>query len=135
MDEVEKRIRSFLLDYDPEPRFVIQPLVRVSVGGYVEEPSLYFFDPGVTLTQAVAMAGGAAEEGRKDRVILVRDGREHTIRLISRDANVLQMAVRSGDQLIVERRRNVIRDYLSPAASGVSAVGTLFGFLKLVGVL
>ena len=111
--DVEARIRTFLQRYQTEPQFVAEPLFRVTVGGEVEKPSLYFLPPDVTVRQVVALAGGATERGRTDRVRLLSGGRERTIQLKGNDPEA-NLPIRSGDQFIVESRGSVFRDVFAP---------------------
>ncbi|HTI06562.1 MAG TPA: polysaccharide biosynthesis/export family protein [Gemmatimonadales bacterium] len=111
--DVEARIRTFLQRYQTEPQFVAEPLFRVTVGGEVEKPSLYFLPPDVTVRQVVAIAGGATERGRSDRVRLLSGGRQRTISLKGDDPEG-NLPIRSGDQFIVESRGSVFRDILAP---------------------
>ena len=96
-----------------EPQFVAEPLFRVTVGGEVERPSLYFFPPDVTVRQVVALAGGATERGRTDRVRMLSGGRQRTISLKGSDPEG-NLPIRSGDQFIVESRGSVFRDIVAP---------------------
>lgn len=111
--DVEARIRTFLQRYQTEPQFVAEPLFRVTVGGEVEKPSLYFFSPDVTVRQVVALAGGATERGRTDRVRILSGGRQRTVHLNGNDPDA-NSPIRSGDQFIVEARGSVFRDILAP---------------------
>lgn len=113
LPELDGRIRTFLQRYQTEPQFVAEPLLRVTIGGEVEKPALYFLAPDVTIAQAVAIAGGARERGRTDRVRLFSDGRIQSVRLDGGDP-MAGLPVRSGDQLIVERRSSVFRDVVAP---------------------
>jgi protein involved in polysaccharide export with SLBB domain len=113
LTDVEGRIRQFLTRYQTEPQFVAEPLFRITIGGEVERPSLYFLAPDVTIGQAVALAGGATERGRRDRVRLLSGGQLRSIKLDGNDPSG-NLPVRSGDQLIVERRGSVFRDIVAP---------------------
>src|SRR5688500_9799339 len=43
--EVRQRIHALLTRYESHPEFVIQPLLRVAIGGEVGQPSLYRLPP------------------------------------------------------------------------------------------
>jgi protein involved in polysaccharide export with SLBB domain len=121
----EQRIRQLLSGLESNPRFVVQPLLRVSLGGEVRQPSLYTLPPETSIAQAVAMAGGATERGRLDRVRLLRGGGEVRVDLTDPQGGWAQSLIRSGDQLFVERRVSVFRDYIAPAASVASVFTSL----------
>jgi protein involved in polysaccharide export with SLBB domain len=123
----EQRIRQLLSGLESNPRFVVQPLLRVSLGGEVRQPSLYTLPPETSIAQAVAMAGGATERGRLDRVRLLRGGGEVRVDLTDPQGGWAQSLIRSGDQLFVERRVSVFRDYIAPAGSIVAALVSLVG--------
>jgi polysaccharide export outer membrane protein len=111
--DVETRIRAFLTKYQTEPQFVAEPLFRITIGGEVQKPDLYFLAPDVTIGQAVALAGGATERGRTDRVRLLSGGQLRSIKLDGNDPSGF-LPVRSGDQLILERRGSFFREVFAP---------------------
>jgi polysaccharide biosynthesis/export protein len=128
IQEVEQRLRTFLLRYDTNPRFLVEPLVRVYVGGSVRLPTLYLVRADATVGQAVGQAGGPADDGRLDRVVVHRGGTELRLDLTSeQDARVV---IQSGDQIMVGRRRNVLQEYVGPAASLFAAVASIVGILR-----
>ena len=100
---VEARIRDFLGTLEENPQFVVEPLLRVAVAGEVRQPNVYNLRPETSLAQAVAIAGGTTDRGRRDRVVLLRDNRETIVNLRKADQTGAGMLVRSGDQLAVER--------------------------------
>lgn len=124
IDVAEERIREFLRQFEADPHVSIQPLLRVAVSGEVRLPNLYALPPEVTLAQAVAIAG-PTERGRLDRVRLIRGGQEYYIDLTDTQSEVAQIRIQSGDQLWVERRVSIFRDYIAPAGSITSAVVAL----------
>lgn len=85
------------------PAINITPLRRVNVLGEVNKPGLYPVDPTVTLAGAIGLAGGANPMGDLRRIRVVRDG--HTFLQSVDQGQVLRdIDIRSGDQIIVERR-------------------------------
>lgn len=118
----EGRLREFLSGLEADPQFVMQPLLRVSVGGEVRQPKLYRLPPETTIADAVAEAGGVTERGILARVRLVRGDRQTVVDLTAPNAGLAQDAIQSGDQIFVERRVNVLREYIGPAASIAAAV-------------
>lgn len=121
---VEARIRVFLEQYEVRPQFVAEPLLRVAVSGEVARPSLYYLRPDVTVSQAVALAGGPTERGRRDRVRWARGGGVRVVRLGAADRSA-DLPVRSGDQVIVERRRAVFREVVMPIVAVVGAAAAV----------
>jgi polysaccharide export outer membrane protein len=103
LSAVETRIRDFLGTLEENPQFVVEPLLRVAVAGEVRQPNVYNLRPETSLAQAVAIAGGTTDRGRRDRVVLVRDNRDAIVNLRKPDQTGAGMLVRSGDQIVVER--------------------------------
>lgn len=128
--ELEGRVRERLLQFETNPQFVVEPLYRVAVGGEVRQPSLYSLRPEVTVLQAVARAGGLSERGRLDRVHLVRDGTLTILDLADPGSETSRLTVRSGDQIYVQRRRDVFREVVAPIASVVAAITSVYRALS-----
>jgi polysaccharide export outer membrane protein len=126
---VEARVHERLEGIAANPQFVVQPLLRVSVGGEVRQPSLYRLPPATSIAEAVALAGGASERGRLERVRLFRAGEEIFIDMTSPEAGLAQTPIRSGDQIFVDRRTSIFRDYIAPAGSITAAIVTLISVL------
>lgn len=124
LTDLDARVRSFLTRYQTEPQFVAQPLLRVTVGGEVTNPSLYFLSPDVTISQAVALAGGARERGRTDRVRLLSDNRIQYVKIDGNDPMAM-LPIRSGDQLIIERRGNLFSDVIAPLIGVMGSIASI----------
>lgn len=124
LPEVERRLRTFIEQYQTQPQFVAEPLLRVAVGGEIEKPNLYFLRPDVTVAEAVALAGGPTVRGRRDRVRVLADGRVRLIRLDGSDP-AGHVPIRSGDQLIVERRGSLFREIVAPVIGVAGAVAAI----------
>lgn len=121
--EIEAEVERFLRRYVENPQFVLLPLIRVSVTGYVDRPNVYAVTVGTTVTQAVAQAGGVTEQGRQDRVRLVRDQRERFLDLTNPTDGNLQ--VESGDEIFVSQRSQWFRNVVVPVATIVGAVTSI----------
>jgi len=132
LSTVRARVREFLLAYEQNPRFVVEPLYPVVVAGEVRQPGLVTVPRGTTVSQAVARGGGPTERGRLDQVKLVRAGKSYVLNLLSEDQRVAVMPIMSGDQVLVGRRADfsLIRDLLSPVASLAAAVAAALAYSK-----
>jgi hypothetical protein len=104
----------------------------VAVTGEVELPNLYRLPPETSLGQAIAAAGGVSEFGRMNDVRLIRDGQELVLDLRNPSGPVMEMRIRSGDQIRVPRRGSSFRDYLGLTASIVAAVGSVVAAIVAV---
>lgn len=122
---VEDRVRAFLSRYETNPAFVLSPLLRVFVGGEVRQPSVYTVPPGTTVAEVIALAGGPTDRGRLDHVRLIRRQSEETLDLTRLDTRATTLEARSGDQLLVDRRRNFFLDVLAPSSSIFAAAASV----------
>lgn len=122
---IEQRVQTFLARFEENPQFVVEPLLRVAVGGEVARPNLYNLRPETSIAQAVALAGGANERGRADQVHLFRDGTRQVLDLTNPESNAGRMPVRSGDEIIVARRRAVFREVVAPVMTVIGAVAAI----------
>lgn len=122
---VEDRVRAFLAKYETNVPFVISPLLRVFVGGEVRQPNVYNVPPGTTVAEAVALAGGPSERGKLEEISLVRQERREILDLTRPDTHSAIIETRSGDQILVGRRRNFFTDVLAPSSSVFAAAAAV----------
>jgi polysaccharide biosynthesis/export protein len=130
----QANLRTFLETLDREPQFVMAPLVRVAVEGEVNRPSMYALSPQTTISEAVAHAGGPTQFGRLDRVRLLRGGANGRrtqlhLNLAALETGAAQMPIRSGDQILVERRGSVFTQVILPAVTVVGALASVGIFI------
>lgn len=102
----------------------VTALRRVTVGGEVKSPGVYYLETHATLREAVALAGGITEIGATGTLRLMRGDAEHAVE---------GWAVRSGDELIV-RSSDVIWVSREPwlkrnALSIISGAGVLLSVI------
>ncbi|HYW12533.1 MAG TPA: polysaccharide biosynthesis/export family protein [Longimicrobium sp.] len=103
MDQLHARLMEQYAVHLRNPSITITPRRRVNIFGEVRTPGLYPLDPTVSLAGAIALAGGATELGDLQRIRILRGGQELRERVGV--AETLAAAdIRSGDQIIVERR-------------------------------
>jgi protein involved in polysaccharide export with SLBB domain len=131
-EDVRRQLREVLLRYENDPQFVFDYLYRVAVTGEVRLPNLYSLPPETSIAQAIAAAGGLSEFGRINDVRLVRGGQEMVLDLRDPASPVMEMRIRSGDQIRVIRRGSSFRDYLGLTASIVAAVGSVVAAIVAV---
>ncbi len=130
MATVEARIREVLVRYGNEPRFVVEPLLRVGVGGQVVRPDVYTVPWGTSVTQALSRAGGAGERAALDRVELLSNGVRHVIDLSRPRPEAEQPRLRSGDTVMVPRRSEGIRGWIAPVTATISAIAGILVLLR-----
>ena len=125
MTMVEERIRALLTRYVTTPQFVISPLVRILVSGEVRVPNVYSVPPETTIAQAIVLAGGPTPTAQIDHVRVLRDRQEITVDLHRADSQAAALQIRSGDQIMIPTKRNVLRDYVMPVTTTVGAVAAI----------
>ncbi len=125
LSAIEQRVQSFLARFEENPQFVVEPLLRVAVGGEVARPNLYNLRPETSIAQAVALAGGATERGRADQVHLFRDGTRRVLDLTNPNSDEGRQPIRSGDEIIVARRRAVFREVVAPVMTVIGAIAAI----------
>jgi polysaccharide export outer membrane protein len=102
-DSIRPALLREYAKYLVNPSVEVVPLRRVSVLGAVARAGLYPLDPTMTLADAVALAGGAAPDGKRD-VVELRRGAEVVIAKLDVSTPVSRTPLRSGDQLWVPQR-------------------------------
>jgi len=128
--DAEERVRTFLGRYEASPQVLLEPLVRVTIGGEVRLPNLYTLPPETTIAQAVALGGGPTMDGRLDRVRVVRGSEVMEVNLTRTSGSLETMSVRSGDQILVARKRHVFRDVVGPVSSLAAAVAAIVTLVR-----
>lgn len=111
----EELRRTLIQDYsrylvDAAQRIRVEVLRKVQISGAVRNPSIYTLHPTLSLSDALAMAGGPLTEGRVDRMELRRDGELVRVLLLSDRAPLADAPIRSGDQLHVPQRSAASRN-------------------------
>jgi protein involved in polysaccharide export with SLBB domain len=102
----------------------------VAVSGEITRPQVFALRPETTIGEAVARAGGATREGDRNRVRLLRlepNGQQQELVLDLSDpgSGSGTMPVRSGDQIVVDRRRSFTRDVLLPALGVIGSIASV----------
>jgi polysaccharide export outer membrane protein len=127
----ESNVRAFLARFEQDPQFVLEPLVRVAVSGEVGRPQVFAVRPETSIADAVAQAGGPNQFANRNRVrVLRRDpgGRERELSVSLMDATgtAANIRVRSGDQIVVDRKKSVFRDIFLPALSVIGTAASVY---------
>jgi polysaccharide biosynthesis/export protein VpsN len=122
---IESELRTYLRTLFEDPALVLEAYFQVAVGGEVRAPSVYPLRPGTSVARAIALAGGPTERGDMERVIIRRGGTSYLLDLAAADTRLREIEIRSGDEIVVQRKRDLFRDVIAPSASVISAVGWL----------
>jgi polysaccharide export outer membrane protein len=110
-EEFQKNLRN--------PSIEIIILRRINIFGEVRQPGLYPVDPTMTLTEAIGLAGGPLSSADRQKIILMRSGREIEIEL-DQPYSVVDLDLRSGDQIYVPQRGWLLRNW--PLVTSVISV-------------
>jgi polysaccharide export outer membrane protein len=120
-------LQPFLTDryrfYLNNPSIEVLLLRRVRVTGAVRNPGVYPLDPTLTISDAVALAGGPAEDGKRDKVEIRREGKVIVANLRN-DVVIANSPIQSGDQLYVPTKAWLSRNMwlVSGAVTTATAV-------------
>jgi len=123
-DSVRRLIVTTYARYLRDPAVDVTVLPRVTILGAVRNPGVHNLDPTLTISDALALAGGAAPDGKRDQVELRRRGERVPVKL-SLDARLAETPIRSGDQLVVPERSWISRNIglvLGAASLGISVI-------------
>jgi polysaccharide export outer membrane protein len=127
-DSLERLLVREYSRYLQNPSIKVTVLRRITIWGSVVRPGPYPVDLTMTITDALALAGGPSPEGKSDKVELRRGGSARVIDLSREVHRVGDLALQSGDQLFVPQRGWVSRN---PGLI-VAAVGTVTSLVFLI---
>jgi polysaccharide export outer membrane protein len=99
--QLEQRIYDGLLgDYLVSPNIDAQVVEYrpFYIHGEVEDPGAYPYQPGMSINQAVALAGGLTERASKEKILLFKEGSKQGV-----EAS-LSSNVAPGDTITIEQR-------------------------------
>jgi protein involved in polysaccharide export with SLBB domain len=108
-ESLRARLRAAYGEFLNHTSIDVSLLRRVQVLGAVRSPGLYQVDPTMNISDVLAMAGGATNQGRIDQVELIRNGQKVASNL-SPFTRVGASPIRSGDQLVVPEKSWIARN-------------------------
>jgi len=123
-DSLRRLIVNTYIEFLRDPAVDVMVLPRVTILGAVRNPGVHNVEPTMTIGDALALAGGAAPQGKQDQVELRRRGERVPVRL-SLDARFADTPIRSGDQLVVPERSWIGRNaglLMGVASLGISVI-------------
>ncbi|HKU63244.1 MAG TPA: polysaccharide biosynthesis/export family protein [Gemmatimonadales bacterium] len=134
----ETNIRRFLTGFEENPQFVMEPLIRVAVSGEVNRPMVFATRPETTVGEALARAGGANTTGARNRVRLIRftpAGQQQVWRLDLENSNSTDFTVpvRSGDLIVVDKRKSFTKDILLPTLGVIGSIASVGLLIDRIG--
>ena len=108
--EVETQLAAEYRQYLENPSVKVTALRRIAILGEVRLPSLYMVDATITLTEALAMAGGLSPAGNENDIRLVRNG-QVLVQSLDAGRTVGATPIQSGDQILVGQRSWAARNF------------------------
>ena len=120
LSAVEQRFTEYLKLWLTDARVIVEARLRVALGGAVAQPNVYSFAPEVTVSRAILQAGGPVPDADMRKVRLLRDGAEQILDLKTPTSPDRDIRVRSGDQIVLNKNRSLLREVFGPIASVMS---------------
>lgn len=102
-DSLQASLVAQYRKYVESPSIQVRLLRRIAILGQVQKPGLYPVDATMTLSDALAQAGGVGPEGNENDIRLIRNG-EVVKQSLSAATVVGGSPIRSGDQIVVGKR-------------------------------
>jgi len=130
--ELEVHIRTGYEQYLRNPSIEVTFLRRITVFGAVQEAGLYPVDPTMTISDALALAGGARPDGKLREIQLLRDG-EVLTRKLTAGTRIGDLPIRSGDQLFIPDRSWLERNatvFIGGLISAVTSIAVALIFTR-----
>ena len=127
--EIEALKRDLVEEYSRtlrDPSIEIVALRRVTISGEVRSPGVYKVDPTMSVTDALALAGGPTANANRREVVLIRRDSRVSIDL-EQALSMRDLSIRSGDQLFIPQRSWFLRNWPLVA----SVVSTLLSLTVL----
>lgn len=124
-----QRIREHVERYERTNMVLVEPLVRVSVGGEVRQPNLVMARPETTIAQVIMMAGGPTDRANLGKVKVYRTNQQMSVDL-GRPSEAHVRFVESGDLIVVPRSKSVLRDQIGPLASLAAALASISFWIR-----
>ena len=128
--KAEANLRTFLSQFEDNPQFVMEPLIRLAVSGEVTRPLVFASRPETSLGEAIARAGGPTPNAANNRVRLIRmtpsgQQTQFTVNLLDPKGSGGTTPLRSGDQVVVDRKKSFFKDILLPTIGVIGSVASL----------
>jgi len=128
--KAEANLRTFLSQFEDNPQFVMEPLIRIAVSGEVTRPLVFAGRPETTVGEAIARAGGPTSNAASNRVRLIRatpsgQQTQFMINLQESKGSPGTTPLRSGDQIVLDRKRNFFKDFVLPALGVIGSIASI----------
>jgi protein involved in polysaccharide export with SLBB domain len=122
--ELQDTLRARYSEFLRQPELEVTVLRRIVVNGEVRVPNVYMLDVTSGVSDAIARAGGLLETANKNKVTVVRGGREFRVKNWDRSQRA-DTDLESGDQVVVGRKSWLVLNALPVISTSVIVVGLL----------
>lgn len=123
--QVRDSVRARLAPYLHDSRLVeVVPLRRVRVIGAARLPGVQYVELGATVRDAVALANGVGDDGKSNRLILVRGGEQRPLDNWATAATGTTI-LESGDDIVVSRASWIARN----TGAAITGAGILLSII------
>ncbi len=131
-EEVRSRLITEFGKYLVNPSIDVTVLRRIAILGEVRSPGLHPVDPTMSLTDALAQAGGLSPTADKNDIRLVRGGNV-LIQSMAENQVIGSTVIRSGDQIVVGEQGWARRNAMFITAGLGAATSILVAFILVGG--
>ena len=125
---LKSRVQAALAKEVHNPALQLLVLKRVRVLGEVRTPGVFVLDPTQTVADALALAGGRTNLAVEGPVVLRRAGETVTADIVQ-DTRLSDLAVQTGDELLVRQKSWLGRNAGPLVGAGVGFLGVLIAVL------
>lgn len=127
--ELEPKLMEYVNRFRTNAVVRAQPLIRLSIQGEVARAGIYSVPADGRLADALMAAGGTTQFAKANKVVIERNGRK-IWEGSSFEMDLDALALRDGDQIVVDSKRPGGTDTLRMVALLVSIAGGLYGLSR-----
>ena len=128
-ESLRAKVTAEYEEFLPHSSISVTLLRRVQILGAVRNPGLYPVDPTMTLSDALALAGGSTAQGKAQAVELIRGGERIATRL-NVHTTIANSPLRSGDQIYVPERSWISRNAGVVSAALTATVSVVIALMR-----
>jgi protein involved in polysaccharide export with SLBB domain len=128
-ESLREKVTAEYEEFLPHTSISVTLLRRVQILGAVRNPGLYPVDPTMTLSDALALAGGSTAQGKAQAVELIRGGERIATRL-NVHTTIANSPLRSGDQIYVPERSWISRNAGVVSAALTATVSVVIALMR-----
>lgn len=133
--ELQDHLTNELARFIRNPTVRVRPTIRLTMGGYVNQPGFYTFAADLPVGEAIMAAGGPTGESRMDAIKIQREGMllfggDEVQQAIAQGRTFDQLGLRPGDEIYIPEKIFTLRRIVT---YGIGAVSFLILGLRFYG--